>query len=234
MPKVKGAKASRLQEKAAARTYLAPPDAKQQLSNEERLLVIAHRAVYLYGVECKPYRKIAIQIQAEFQLVHTPSVTTVCRWMNIGRAEFLEDIRTMRDQLRLQQFNEVEDIKRRWIEAAMRNLDVRKRRMRNGQMVEEVDEDDFQAHCKAAEIVLKCCERQAKLVGLDLAANDEGKEKHQSPQEIYLFIQDMIQKNGLQTVGEKVINGQTVQTFGELELCLDSPKPREGGASPSR
>ena len=135
--------------------------------------------------------------------------------MKLGEAEFFEDINDMRKQLRMEQFNECEELKREWHKAASRKIYVSRIKIVDGEPIEIVDEEAFKEQAKAAEIYLKLMERQAKLLGLDFAGNEGEKDKQQSPQEIYLFVSQMLQRDQLQ-------QGQEITRFGNLELCLDS------------
>ncbi len=215
----------KLRTKVAAHTDQAPPGTKQQIGNEERLLLIARRAVQLHGFEGKPYREIARQIQEEFKLTNLPSIPTLCRWMKLGMAEFLEDIIDLQKQLRIDQFNALEDLKRRWRKAALRELNVRRFTKVNGEVIEEVDENAYKEHYRAADIFIKACARQAKLLGLDVTGNeDKADGKHHSPEEIYLYIQRMLEANPTPLKKVKRADGREVETFGNLEFCLDSGK----------
>ena len=211
----------KLRNKVAAQTDLAPPGARQQISNEERLVILARRAVYLHGFECMPYREIAKKLKEEFSLSYLPPIPTICRWMTIGKAEFLDDLTDMRNQLRFQQFNECEELKTEWLQVALRNVLVRRYEMHDGKQVEVIDEDPIKECSKGAEIYLKILDRQARLLGMDLAGTETQEGKRQTPQEIYLYIQNLIQNNA---PSEKTLNARGIPTFGGLELCLDSPE----------
>ena len=212
----------KFQREPAARTESMTPNDHAQAANEERMAVIAKRAVYLHGFEGKPYRVIAQQLKEEYSLAFVPSMPTMCRWMNLGKAELLDDIKELRSQLTIQQFNECEDLKATWFEAANRNLEVKRLRMCNGEQVEEVDEDAFAEQAKAAEVYIKLMDRQAKLLGLDLARpNDTGRDGKVDLQEIYLYVSKHI------TYGTAPDGSKRVKRFGDLELCLDSVEADE-------
>lgn len=214
--------------RVAARTEAAPPNAKQQVSNEERLSLIVRRAVYLHGIECQPYRVIAQQLRDEFNLAFTPAISTICNWMAKGNAEFYDDIKELQKQIRLQQFEECEELKGKWFDAAHRKIEVTRTRIQDGSPVEIVDENAFAEQARAAEIYLKLLARQAKLLGLDMETSTEGKNDKIDIQQIYLSISRLI------TYGprpEKQEDGKVVALpilrFGELEMCLDSGAENE-------
>ncbi len=92
--------------------------------------------------------------------------------------------------------------------------------MVDGEKIEIIDENAFNEQTKALTAYVKLMERQAKLLGLDLAGNEGEKDKQQSPQEIYLFVSQMLQRDQLQ-------QGQEITRFGNLELCLDSGRDEQ-------
>ena len=212
----------KLKDRVAARTDLSPPEVKQQLGNEERISILSRRAVYLHGFEGRPYRVIATMLADEFKLVTVPSISSICEWLRVGKVEFMKDIVDMRMQIRLQQFDECEDLKRQWFAAANRQILVARTKVIDGQPMEIIDENAFDEQAKALGGYIKLMERQAKLLGLDLSGVEEEKGGKQSPQEIYLYISQMLNQNPI-----KQAQGQEVRRFGGLELCLDSGKKSE-------
>lgn len=205
-----------IKRRVTAMTEAAAPDGKQQIGNEERLTLIVRRAVYLHGIEGKPYRVIAQQLKDEFKLANLPAASTICRWMKLGQAEFLDDINDMRKQLRIEQFNECEELKAKWFAAANREILIVRHRMVDGKKIEIIDENAFNEQAKAATIYLKLMERQAKLIGLDLAGTEPQEGGKQSAQDIYLWISQQIQND------PKLAQDKKRTHFGNLELCLDS------------
>lgn len=200
-----------------AKTKLAPSEVQQQITNEERMALVGQAAIRKHALEGKPYRVIAEELWQEFKLEVCPSLTAVCRWIASAKEVLLHEISDLQIQLRMEQLNELEELKRPWWEAATRNLLVRRTVMRDGRAIEEVDEDAFKEHEKAANVVIKLMERQARLLGLDLAGSDDNKGKATNIQEIYMFISQQLNSAPI-----KLADGREVETFGGLELSLDS------------
>lgn len=200
------------------------PGVLQQVGSEQRREQIARRASYLHGFACMSYRQIAVKLQEEFKLAGVPHVTTVASWLSQAKQVFMEDTVALQKQFRLEQFNQLELLKEKWLPAAMRECDIARTRMRKGGPIEIVDENAFNEQARACEIYIGLCKRQAKLLGFDLEAPTEGKSGKVDMQEIYLFISKQI------TYGprpERKVEGQVVgpapiHRFGELEMTLDS------------
>lgn len=156
--------------------------------HEERLASYIKRTLQLHG-EGEPFHRIALKIADEYQLEKVPAVSTVANWRAQGFDAINEDIHELQVQLRMDQFNTLEDMKSKWLPlATAERLAIMRWKMVEGELQPELDENAIAEQVKANEQVIKIMARQAKLLGLDLQAPEEKKDGDMSMQSLQLWI----------------------------------------------
>ncbi len=158
--------------KKRARTTLVRKDHPEGSSNavghEERL---AHYILRTLELKRKGYRlfQIAEMIATEFNLTHVPHIATVHNWSVTGMKEVNHDILQLQLELRINQFNELEKLKDKWMPIACADqLKIQRWKMEEGTLQPFMDENATAEQLKATNELVKIMARQAKLLGLDM------------------------------------------------------------------
>lgn len=163
----------------------------QSLSNSEREAIICHRAVEIKALEHLSHRQLGERLQKEFDLVYTPSVPTISKWLHDGKMALWFDIKEMQKQIRLEQFNELEEMKTSLRGAALRKFEVERTKVVDGERIKVVTEQHLSEQTKAIEAFTKLCARQAALLGLDLGRED-GERGKETVKDLYVWINNHI------------------------------------------
>lgn len=160
----------------------------------ERTILLQKRSLELHA---RGYylRDIAEELQKEFGLERVPSVPSVHAYLQAQKAEFLADIKALQKAIRIEQYNEVEETKRKYYKIAMEPcICTRTTVKQDGEAFDIIHEDDFDRQIDALNGYLKCCQRQASLLGLDLKEARDEQGNVMSPQDFHLWIINHVTK----------------------------------------
>lgn len=175
--------------------------------NETRLHLYIKRTLELVA-EGWPHHRIANQIHQEFNLERIPAITTVARWKASGFDALSSDIQELQTQLRIDQFNQLEDMKSKWLPlATAERLELMRWKMVEGELQPELDENAIAEQVKANEQVIKIMTRQAKLLGLDLQPPEHKDGTQMTFQEVQLWI--INQQSQMQNPAAEVLTLET-------------------------
>lgn len=178
-PHIKDAKAKRKKRKAVNATIALAdrkPDGDPLAGHEARLALYIKRTLQLKRLDY-PHWEVAEIIADEYKLDSIPAITTVADWYKKGMAAVREDIEELQWQMRIEQFNQLEKLKRKWMPLAMSDaLEIRRWVMEEGTLQPELDENAVKEQIEATKQVVNIMARQAKLLGLDLtqSTNKDG------------------------------------------------------------
>lgn len=165
------------------KTKSHPVGRSARVGHEHRLDAFQQRALQL-NREGLNYWEIGERIADEFDLVSIPSTPTICVWIN-KRAEVVKaDIGDLQWNLRVRQSDDLDKLKAKWMPLAIaQHLEITRWVRVEGAKMPELDENAIAEQLEAAKIVVKCMERQSKLLGLDVEkappTSGEGPSSHQ-------------------------------------------------------
>jgi len=171
-----------------AKTHLAKRKADD--GHADRLLTYVKRTLQLKR-DGYYLQEIAYKIAEEFNLETVPHITTIAKWREHGNEAFKEDIKQLQGQLRIDQFNELESMKAKWLPIAIAgNLEITRWVRIEGELQPELDERAIEEQLKATREVVNIMNRQAKLLGLDLekSVNEETGEGPGSLQDLQIWL----------------------------------------------
>lgn len=115
------------------------------------------------------HHEVAEKLTQEFNLERTPSITSISVWINTGRAAFSEDIQRLQEDMRIEQFTDLEKMKRKFLALANAEyLEITRWVMEEGSLQPKLDENAVKEQIDAGNLVIKIMTRQSKLLGLDL------------------------------------------------------------------
>lgn len=174
-------------------------------------LQVALRATHLRAIGWM-YQEIPDQLVKEFN-IQRPSPGTVCDWVTELDWAASADFAQLQERMRLDAFWQIEKIKSRWIPIALGNVAIKRTEFdaESSTWKETIDEKAYAEQVKAADVVFKAIDRQAKLLKLNLA--DEIKQNDQvSIHDLQLWIID--RANGI----ERPIMGKTIDVAPSLKL----------------
>lgn len=157
-----------------------------QAGHEERLASYIKRTLQLKQIGHPLYR-IAQIISEEFNLEVIPHIATVALWRKQAMEAVTDDILVLQQQLRIDQFNELEQMKVKWLAVATADdIQIQRWRMEEGELQPFMDENATKEQIEATKQVVNIMSRQAKLLGLDIekspAVTGEGPQDLQSLQ----------------------------------------------------
>lgn len=216
--------------KKAANPTIAIKGAKRGATNKEALVghearmeVYIARTLALKRLNYYHY-EIAEEIAKEFDLVDVPAITTIATWLQKGRSAIREDIEELAWQMRLEAFQELDRMKRKFLQIACADeLQIKRWAMIEGEMQPVLDENAVKEQLKAGQLVVQILARQAKLLGMDLekSVTPQG-EGPQSLSELHLWLIGNI--NAMGGEGKEInITGKTLELkSGIPELDSDS------------
>lgn len=140
----------------------------------ERLHAFQKRAFDLKVLDMAHW-EIAEKIAEEFNLERVPSVVTIANWLDKANFAFELDIAKLAAQMRIEQFNELERLKQKWMPLACAQELAIKRWIRvEGTLQPDLDENAVAEQIDATKAVVAIMARQAKLLGLDMDKKIEG------------------------------------------------------------
>lgn len=117
------------------------------------------------------HSEIAEIIAEEYQLVSVPGIATIADWLKKADQAMQADIVELQLQLRMQQYSDLDKLKRKWmIIATADELEIRRWKMVEGELQPELDEKAIAEQLKASEVIIKIMTQQAKLLGLNMEA----------------------------------------------------------------
>lgn len=154
----------------------AKEDGSPIAGHEARLASYVKRTLELKRLDY-PHWEVAQMIADEYKLDSIPAITTVADWYKKGMSAVREDIEELQWQMRIEQFNQLEKLKRKWMPLAMSDaLEIRRWVMEEGTLQPELDENAIKEQIEATKQVVNIMARQAKLLGLDLtqSTNKDG------------------------------------------------------------
>lgn len=188
-----------------ATTHL--PDRHAEDGHEERLASFIKRTLQLKR-DGYHYHEIGPIIASEYKLEVIPHFTTVAKWRRQGMNAFDKDILDLANQMRMDQWEELESMKSKWLPiATAQALEIRRWKMVEGSLQPEMDEDALKEQLEATKQVVSICAAQAKLFGLNMeqaiASSGDGPE---SLQALQLWMVGQINIQGAPTGGVIDIN----------------------------
>lgn len=138
------------------------------LGHVDRLNAYCKRAHELKMLDWT-HKEIAEKMCEEFQMVREPSIVTIANWLDKANFAFSLDIAKLAQQLRIEQFNELEKMKAKWLPLATANsLEITRWIRVEGSQQPAMDEDAVKEQIDATKAVVLIMARQAKLLGLDI------------------------------------------------------------------
>ena len=199
-----------------SRVVLVKAKAGSNLGAVERLHTKILRAWHLRS-EGLFYHEIAKIIGEEFN-EKPVSQKCIMEWLDKYKEEFFKEIKEFQARSRMEQYMQMERMKRKFLPiACLDELHV-KRHVKAGEegVIQVIDENAFEEQRKASETVIKIMQRQANLMGLDLtkARNEEEGPIH-SLLDLQIWITNQVNP-AIQMPGEKKAPGRTLETL-ELE-----------------
>lgn len=204
---------------ATLTTVEHPKGRDAKAGHEERLpafikksLDLKRKGLYLH--------EIAEAITKDFNLATVPHITTVANWIRQGNEAVKEDISHLQIQLRIDQFNDLERLKAKWMRIATADeIKIQRWVMVEGARQPVIDEDATKEQLEATNAIVKIMQRQARLLGLDLEkAIEEKGDGPKSLQDLQLWFIGHLNIHG-------VGGGQTLEAESEvLELKSGIPQ----------
>lgn len=154
--------------KRAAKLPAHPEGRTALAGHEERLALFCKRALQLKREGWYHY-EIGEKIAEEFQLEKEPAITTVADWLKKGSEAVTRDIEELQWQMRIEQFRELDRMKRKFMQLACADeLQVTRWKFIEGELQPDLDENAVKEQMDAAKVVVQIMNRQAKLLGLDM------------------------------------------------------------------
>jgi hypothetical protein len=163
---------------------------KEMLGNVEILHEKVRYALHLAACNFT-HGEIAHQVGEHFQC-EPPARNTVTEWLQKYHEAADADCVEYRNSKRQQQGRIIDALLKRWLPVAMADKFAMMRfRVVDGKEVQVLDENAYDEQSKAAAIVIKLLERDARLWNLDLA-KEEGKGNSVSADKINLYINQQV------------------------------------------
>lgn len=163
-------------------------------SNATQLAPIVRRAMELQGFKFALW-EIAETVHHEFKLNRIPSEATIWRWINEGMQAYVSDIKAFAAREVASQLHITDQMLRTWLPRAMDELSVRRMRMRNGEMTEEIDESAYDEKVKATQIVDKMLAIRRDVLGIkDGGGLPEGGAGTKTTDQLHKFLLEIATK----------------------------------------
>lgn len=196
------------------------PDGDSIAGHEARLASFIKRTMELKRANYFHY-EVAEMIAEEFKLESIPAIPTIASWYKQGMNAIREDFEEVAYQMRLEQFGQLEQMKRKWLGIALADhLEIRRWVMEEGSLQPKMDEDATKEQLEATKQTIAIMARQAKLLGLDLgqAINKEDGEGPQTLQALQLWIINQV------STPNEPFSGQVLGVENMLELKTGIPE----------
>jgi len=138
------------------------------------------------------HEEIAEQVGKRFEC-DPPARNTVTEWLAKYHEAADEDCVAYRNQKRQKQGWIIERLLKRWLPVALaENFALNRWRVVNGESVQVLDENAYDEQIKAAAIVIKLLEREAKLWGLELTKINEQASNSVTTETINYYISQQV------------------------------------------
>jgi hypothetical protein len=181
------------------------PDGTPLAGHEARLASYVKRTLQLKRLDYS-HGEVAAMIADEYKLESIPAITTIADWYKKGMSAIREDIEELQWQMRIEQFNQLEKLKRKWMPLALSDsLEIQRWAMQEGEPQPFMDENAIAEQIDATKQVVNIMARQAKLLGLDLAqATTKDGEGPGTVQDLQLWMIQQINVTGAATHGAPI------------------------------